>query len=349
MSLHFVTASHARAIRGMAALKKLVALSIFMPALLLQAVEWENMPALPEGNGNFVCGAIDGALLVVGGIGWKGDVKHWRDTIWRFDSVHARWSEAGTLPQPLAYAAFGQAPAGIYFAGGSDGRQNDGELRLLGRALKLRTISRFEHPLCYSGSAIGGGKLFVVSGATDANDFRTLTNRCYTLDLRTGTATSLPDYPGGSLLLPAAATAGRQLYVFGGATWDAETSRAINTNAAFTYSVAEKKWKAIKPFPVAVRGLAACALNERYILLGGGYDDAFTNLAVIYDTKMDVYLEAKPLPFKAVAHFVKAGDFVYWLGGEHAMRQRNDAVYRIAWKPLLRDAQTARSKSARNR
>jgi hypothetical protein len=317
---------------------------ICMSNLSVRAAEWEALPSLPEGSGNFVCGTIRDDLVLLGGIGWQDGAKQWRGAIWRFNPTTKEWSTAGILPRPVAYAAFGETQAGLYFAGGSDGQTTHDTLQFLNGNLELQTVARFPHPLCYSGHAIGDGRLFVVSGGTDANDLKTLTNLCYTIDLRTGKTASLPEYPGGNLLLPAAAMTGRRVYVFGGASWDAAGNRAVNVDSAFACSLEDNAWKAIKPYPFPVRGLASCVLDERYILLGGGYGEAFTDFAGLYDTERDSYLKTQPLPSKAMANFIKAGDFIYWVGGEHAMRQRSDAVYRVPWKALLREAQDEASR-----
>jgi len=309
-----------------------------MSALLMRATEWECLPSLPEGSGNFVYGSVDNDLILLGGIGWKNEVKSWRSGIWRFDAASTNWVKVGKLPWSIAYAAFGETRQGIYFAGGSDGKTTHDTVQFFNHKLQVRQLGRFAMPLCYSGSGIAEGKLFVVCGGADANDLNSLTNLFYAVDLASGKATLLPKYPGGKLLVSGAAATGRQFYVFGGATWDATNSRAVNTAAAFKYSLVEKQWHTIKPYPFPIRGLASCLLTERYLLLGGGYGEAFTDFAVLYDTETDSYLTVEPLPYRAMASFIKAGDFIYWLGGEHAMRRRSDAVYRIPWRTLLREA-----------
>lgn len=321
----------------------LMLMAVLMSTLLVRATKWEALPSLPEGSGNFVCGTVKGDLILLGGIGWRDDIKQWRDTIWRFDATATKWTVAGKLPSPVAYAAFGQTQEGIYFAGGSDGQKMHNTLHFLNHALELQPVANFAPPLCYSGSAIAEGQLFVVSGGADPNDLKTLTNLFYAVNLRTGKTTLLPEYPGGRLLVPGAATVGRSFYVFGGATWDATDIRAINTDSAFAYSLEEKQWKAVKSYPMPVRGLASCVLADRYILLGGGYGETFTDFAVLYDTETDSYLKTQPLPSKAMANFIVAGNFIYWVGGEHAMRQRSDAVHRIHWRTLLREAKAMKS------
>lgn len=299
------------------------------------AVEWQRTTPLPEGIGGFVYGAIGNDLLVAGGISWRGDAKIYRDSIFRFDFRAAQWRKIGSLSVPVAYAASGQAPKGIYFAGGTGGRTTHDIFGFLNSELRLRVIAHLPQPLSLSAHAIGRNKLFIIAGGTDASDLKTITNLAYSLDLKTGKSARVPPYPGGSLFLPAAAVVGGQVYVFGGGAWDAVNNRAINTSSAFTYSIKAGQWKPIKPYPFPVRGLAACPLDNQHILLGGGYGEGFTNFAAIYDKNRDEYIETVHVPVPAMATFIKAGDFIYWVGGEHAMRQRSDAVHRIRRKDLL--------------
>jgi N-acetylneuraminic acid mutarotase len=307
----------------------------FMTTLLARAVEWEPLPSLPEGTGNFISGTIGNDLALAGGISWKNDVKEWRDTILRFDAGKKNWSEIGKLPQPLAYAAFGQTKKGLYFVGGSDGKTTSNKIRFLNRRMESETIAEISNPLCYSAFAIADGKIFVICGGTDANDLKTLTNLFYNVDLNTGKTTALPEFPGGNLIIPTASIIGDEIFVFTGATFNSTENRAINSDNAFAYSISKKSWRRIESYPFAVRGLASCALDEHHILLGGGYAENFTDAAFIYDTKTDSYLKTRSMPFRAGLSFIKADGFVYSIGGEDKMRHRSELAFRIRWKELL--------------
>jgi N-acetylneuraminic acid mutarotase len=106
-------------------------------------------------------------------------------------------------------------------------------------------------------------------------------------------------------------------------------------DSAFVYNIGDGAWKKIKLYPIAVRGLASCALNDRYILFGGGYTNEFTDAAFIYDTKSDAYFKTTALPYAAMSNFIKSGEKIYWLGGEDRMKHRSDLFYVTAWKQLL--------------
>jgi N-acetylneuraminic acid mutarotase len=323
-------------------IKKFIALVLFltMPSMNAQTAFWEALPALPEQNGNSICGAIGNDIILLGGITWKNETKHWLNTMWHYQSKEKTWREIGKLPQPLAYAAFDQTKDGVYFVGGSDGKKMNGDFYLLNAKLELKKLAEISEPLVYSGSAISSSKLFIVAGASDPADLKTITNTFYSVDLVSRKTEVLTPFPGGKWMIPTAAAIGDQLFVFTGAYQDGTNNSVVNTDSAFVYSRRDAIWRKIKSYPFPVRGLASCALDERYILLGGGYTQDFIDVAFIYDTKNNTYAKTKPLPYRAMANFIKAGDYLYWLGGEDRMKHRSELFYRIAWKELL-NAKTA--------
>lgn len=298
---------------------------------------WEKLPALPVGIGNCACGSFGDDLIILGGITWQNDAKIWLDKIWRFDTRKKVWREAGPLPQPLAYPAYGQTTRGIYFVGGGGGKKNLPESGRLDHRFQFQKLGTVPQPLIYSASALADGKLYVVAGATDAADLKTATNLFYSVHLKTGRVDALPDFPGGKLIVPAAVALGGRIYVFTGASFDPASNQAVNVDSAFVYSIADAKWSGIKPFPFPVRGLAGSALNDRHILLAGGYKQDFTDEAFVYYTKTDSYFKTAPLPYRAMVQLVKAGREIYCIGGEDRMRHRSDLFYRIAGKALLKE------------
>jgi N-acetylneuraminic acid mutarotase len=297
---------------------------------------WQPLPRVPAGIGNFAGGTFENDLIVAGGITWNDDTKIWLDKIWRFNAKAQAWIEAGKLPHPVAYAAYGQTGKGVYFAGGGDGNRNLPECCLLDRKLQWRKIGEVSSPLVYSGSALAGGKLYVVAGASDAADMNSATNLFYAVILKTGRVENLGDFPGGRVTSPAAAALGGRIYVFGGATFNSNNSEATNVDAAFAYSIAEARWARLRPFPFSVRGLASSVLDERHILLAGGYREEFSDEAYIYDTKTRSYSKTKPLPYRAMVSLIRVGNDLYCIGGEDRMKHRSDLFYRIRWKELLK-------------
>jgi hypothetical protein len=84
--------------------------------------------------------------------------------------------------------------------------------------------------------------------------------------------------------------------------------------------------------------LAACPLDGRHVLLGGGFKDDFVNDQFIYDTQTGAYSPATPLPYRAMANYLKVGDALYWIGGEDKQKHRLSLFYRVSWKELLAKA-----------
>lgn len=314
-----------------------ISLVFTMNQLSAEAAVWKKLPSLPVPSGNFIAGTANGDVVIAGGITWKNDSKFSCDQIWRFEPKKKRWSEAGKLPNPIAYAAFGQNERGIYFCGGSDGKTTMPNLYLLNPKLQLEKLSKISEPHVYSGAAISGSKLFVAAGGTDAVDLKTLTNTFYSVDFNDGKTSPLPDFPGGNLLVPTMTATGDRLFVFTGASIDVE-GKAVNVDSAFVFNIGEGAWKKIKSYPFSVRGLASCALDDRYILLAGGYTNEFTDAAFIYDTKSDAYFKTSPLPFAAMSNFIKAGKNIYWAGGEDKMRHRSELFYVTTRQELLEAA-----------
>lgn len=307
----------------------------FMTTVSTRAASWEQLPNLPEPAGGFACGTLGDKLVCLGGTSWKNEVKIWRDSIWTFDPIKKTWNTIGKMPEPMAYTAFGQLDADLYVSGGSDGKKTHGSLWHVDVNLRFKEVQANACPLVYSGCAVLGDLLFTVGGSADAADFTNRTNGFFAIDLRSGRTRNLPTFPGGKWILPATAAVKEQIYTFTGADIE-PAGKAINTNAAFVYSVKGTAWRPIKPYPLAVRGLAACALDQRYILLGGGYRDDFVDDAFLYDTRTDTYTRTVNLPYRAMSSLVKMGNFVYWLGGEDKQRHRSDLAYRIRWKDLVK-------------
>jgi hypothetical protein len=314
-----------------------LSLALTMTQLSVASDIWKKLPSLPVPSGNFLAATMGKDVVLAGGITWKNDTKNFSDQIWRFDSAKQSWAQVGTLPHPMAYPAAGESERGIFFCGGSDGKTTSREFYLLNKSLKLEKLGEISQPRVYSGAAISGGKLFVVAGGTDVVDLKTLTNSFYSVDLASGKTETLPEFPGGNYIVPAVTAIGDRIFAFTGAYLDVD-GKPINMDSAFVYNVKASGWKKIKSYPLHVRGLASCALDERYILLAGGYTNEFTDATFVYDTQSDAYFKTAPLPYRAMSNFIKAGDKIYWAGGEDKMRHRSELFYVTTRKQLLEAA-----------
>ncbi len=299
---------------------------------------WERLASLPVPNGGFVAAANNGRIVVAGGVTWRGDTKVWLDGIWTYDPAQHAWSESGRLPALHAYPVVGSAGAATWYAGGSSGEATHRTLWRLGGTGVPRRGAEIGVEVVYAAGALIGDTLYAVGGTDDQARVDRITNTLIGIDVLTGTVSTLPSYPEVNLTSATAATLGGRLYVFGGGRWDPVRKSVVNHASAHAYSPDTRAWEKLPPLPHPVRGLASAALNNRFILIAGGYRNdevEFVADAFLFDPRSRTYSPVTPLPYAAMATLVRDGDWLYCLGGEDRKRHRTDAVFRIRWRSLL--------------
>ena len=307
-------------------------------AAVVQAAGWEKRAPLPEPAGGFAAGAIQGRIVTLGGVTWRGDTKVWLDRIWSYDPAANTWTDQGRFEAPLGYPVIGYDRDAFWIAGGSSGPASHRALWRIDASRRPRRVAELDRPFVIAAGARLGESLYVVGGTDDQAQTDHLTNAAYAIDLRSGRTTRLPDYPEAGLITGTAAAARGMVCVFGGARWDAAAKGVVNHATAHAYLPREQRWQALPPLPYPVRGLAAVALDDRFILVAGGYRTAeigFVTDALRFDAQTKTYAPAPPLPYAAMVTLVADGEWVYCLGGEDRMRHRTDAVYRIRKAELL--------------
>ena len=313
-------------------------ISILALAMNTNAAEWEHLAPLPEPNGGFFCNAINGEIVVGGGTNWKDGTKHWLSRIHTYNPVTNQWREIGTLDAPLAYAAVGQDADAVWFAGGSSGTATNRVVWKMGADFAIKRAHTLDTGPVLAGGALIGTTLYTLGGTDDMDQLSRVTRTLLAVDLRTGGTVRLADYPEAAFMIGAFAACGDRLFAFGGARWDATTNEVANFSTAHAYSMVAERWEKLPPLPCVNRGITAVALDERHILLAGGYkndEEEFTADTFIFDVKTSSYSATKPLPYKAMVGLVKSGEWLYCLGGENRKKQRTDAAFRIRWKDLL--------------
>ena len=299
---------------------------------------WEKLPALPEGNGGFLAGTVNGVLHLVGGTNWEGDTKKWLRAIWKFDEKAMTWQHVRDLQEGVGYGVAGTralngGQSEMVFAGGFDGNRASMLLHFLSSGgLVTKGVDLPENCVLCAGG-VEGGEMFFAAGTSDPADLATLSKHVWSLNLDTLDVTPLPDYPGKAFATAASTIVGGELYVFGGANWDEKQATVMNTSEAQAYAIQRKAWHALRPLPYAVRGLTAVGLDDdRLIYLAGGYkNDAeeFTDEAFVYDTVRDEYFPAPKIPYRAMVALVNVGGYVYCLGGEDRKKHRTSEAWRI--------------------
>jgi N-acetylneuraminic acid mutarotase len=300
--------------------------------------QWEQLASLPVPNGGFAAGESGGRIIVAGGVTWRDDTKIWLDRIWLYDPARNSWSESGRLPSPLAYPVTGVKGDTLWFACGSSGESTHHTLWQIDAARPPRVVATLDRGFVNAAGALIGTSLYVVGGTDDQARVDRATNAFRAIDIKSGAMTPLPEYPEPSLITGTAAAAEGRLFVFGGARWDATIKGVVNHASAYAYDPAGKRWEKLPPLPHPGRGLAAITLDNRHILVAGGYRNdevEFVPNAYLFDLQSETYTPTTPLPYAAMVSLVKAGDWLYCIGGEDRKRHRTAAVFRIRWRSLL--------------
>jgi N-acetylneuraminic acid mutarotase len=299
---------------------------------------WERLASLPVGNGGFVVGSVAGQIVVAGGTTWQGETKLWLDHIWTYDPSHDAWREAGRLPVAVAYPASGYDGRALWFAGGSGGggaHRTLWRLESAGPAVRATPVAR---AAVYAVGGVIGGKLYAVGGTDDQAGIARTTNHLVATNLATGAVERLADHPEQMVSNAGAAVLGQRLFVFGGGYWDAARQGVFNHASAHAFSVASGRWERLPPLPHPGRGFSALALDDRRILVAGGYrNDAveFVADAYLFDSATGAYVPTTALPYAGMVGLVPDGEWLYCLGGEDRKRHRTAAAYRIRWAELL--------------
>lgn len=316
---------------------KAIVLSLMSSATPVSAV-WESLPPLPEPNGGFICGALNGGIVVAGGTNWADGTKKWLDKIWWLDPKSLKWVAKGTLPRPLAYAVSAQWKDGVIVAGGFDGARARGEVWHLDAGFELNPLGHLKTATCIAQGGICGDGLIVVGGTSDPAKLDALSAVAQGMRLPGGAAEEIPSPGGAPRGTGAGATLGGHLFIFGGATPDPE-KQVANLNDALTFDCRSRRWQTLAPYPIHARGIACAPIDSQRIYLAGGYGgdaDDFTDKAFIYDVKAGAYTASIPLPVANCTTLVALGDHVYALGGEPAKKARTDKCWRIKIGELAR-------------
>jgi N-acetylneuraminic acid mutarotase len=256
-----------------------------------------------------------------------------------FDPATNQWSTGPKLSHSLAYASCASDGKKLYFAGGADGIHARKEVYSLDANLKLTKLGELPQPVAFAGGAYRDGKLFMLGGSPDPDDWSQATAELREVDVVTAKVTSLSPLTalGHGFGIPGIVMAGDRLLMFTGAWNDPATKEVANMSEAFAYDFKANSWRSLPPFYKAVRGLNEVALDDRHMYLAGGYGtdaEEFLSPAFIYEVDANRYIPAKPMPFKSLSCLVKCGSYIYALGGEDKKKHRTDQCWRIRIEEL---------------
>ncbi|MBE7540217.1 MAG: hypothetical protein HS122_17620 [Opitutaceae bacterium] len=297
---------------------------------------WSPVASLPEGLAGSACGVISSRLVLVGGSRWEDERKITLREVQSYDPLTNRWEQLDASPQAFAHGPFCTWRNRI-LAWTADSVLTIAMDAPLGR-VQARSLP---HPVVYSGSTLLHDSFYILGGCPDALSTSKSTSQFFSMDLVSGSIEILPEFPGGPAIhIGLAASAGR-LWAFTGGVWDKASSQMLNTDAAWVYDPLTRKWSSVAPVPYKARGVAVLALDDRHILLAGGYRNEdggahLTDACLIYDLETNQYHSLGRLPIAVMlASLARVDDWIYVLGGENGPRRRSANVYRAPLRALL--------------
>src|SRR5205085_8423251 len=106
-------------------------------------------------------------------------------------------------------------------------------------------------------------------GCSDAADLTTCSDKVWARE-KDGAWRHAASLPQGGLAMPAAAAVHTRVYLFGGCSMKS-AGALVNHDDAYSFDTGSSRWTRLRPLPHANRGMTAAALDDRYILLAGGY------------------------------------------------------------------------------
>ena len=266
--------------------------------------------------------------MAAGGSYWEAGKKHFVASIWSYLEGDEIWLNAGKLPSPLGYMVGMTFENRPYIFGGSRDNQATQNCYQVFVDHKTRTaesqpLASLPTPLDCAGGALVDSRAMLVGGASHYDDVNTYSEDFFWYDLKNkGSRWSTgPVFPGPGRCIPATASLGESLYVFGGFRFE-KPNTLKNLSDAYVYNARRDSWKRIANLPFPVRSAGACSYGDRYIFLVGGAGNepaqpARFKTVLLYDSRTDSYVHLRPLPHSvSVPYATVKGDRLYIVGGE---------------------------------
>jgi hypothetical protein len=313
---------------------------------------WSWGPLLPQTRTAFGCCATKDSIVTVGGTYWTGNgsgvpSKRWLARVDCLRRGATHWQSLPEYPVPIDYAFVGYVKDRIYVVGG----QNDGglisdtySLQPEEQPLHWRRGPPLPRPLSRLRGGIFDSMIVVVTDEYLTADSAARQGPkviAWDTDDPGGGWTEVATVPEPSVGFRAATVLGDQLFVFGGASESSKEQLRLS-DKVWRFSLTAREWSTCCRLPAAMRDTTALALNERYVLLAGGVEEAvsaqsapdrksrilLSTRCLIYDTIEDKFMAARPLRLATADHGLAILDTqLFVVGGEDSpYRTRTDLV-----------------------
>ena len=271
------------------------------------ALAWQSMGTLSPAEGQKenigVAGLLQGTfgdyIIVGGGANFPaggpltGGAKVTYPDVYVLRAAEAGLTETdhAQMPYPVGYGVSATTPDGVlYFGGSTDESGARAVTRLSAPNGKLRTETLPALPFALQNGVAAYDKDTVYLGGGKQDGV--LSRKFYTYDIKTGTLTSLPDFPGEAREQSVAEFLGGRFFVFsGGANVAYTDGYAYDPKAQTWTSVAGPN---VNGTPVSLLGARAVRLNADEMLVVGGfnreiYDWAVSNLNTLQGEEKDAF------------------------------------------------------------
>ena len=271
------------------------------------ALAWQSMGTLSPAEGQKenigVAGLLQGTfgdyIIVGGGANFPaggpltGGAKVTYPDVYVLRAAEAGLTETdhAQMPYPVGYGVSATTPDGVlYFGGSTDESGARAVTRLTAPNGKLRTETLPALPFALQNGVAAYDKDTVYLGGGKQDGV--LSKKFYTYDIKTGTLTSLPDFPGEAREQSVAEFLGGRFFVFSdGANVAYTDGYAYDPKAQTWTSVAGPN---VNGTPVSLLGARAVRLNADEMLVVGGfnreiYDWAVSNLNTLQGEEKDAF------------------------------------------------------------
>ena len=326
---------------------------------------WSWGPQLPERRTAFGCSATKDSIITVGGTFWTESdsgmpQKRWLRRVDRLKLGSDNWETLPDYPVLIDYALVVSLEGRVYAIGGQN---NDGLLA------DTNWIAPDETPARWRQGPRLPRPMSRLRGGTWGNVIVALTDEYSTSDSDQSASgpsvivwdTNEPNgqwaevaaAPDPTIGFRAAAVAGERLFLFGGASASGNEQLRLS-DKVWRYCLQRDEWRPCSPLPLAMRDATAVKIDERYIAIAGGVEEAvaatstadrqprivLSTQCLIYDSMDDKFHRAEPLRLAIADHGMAVlGDRLLVVGGEDSpYRTRTDLVQSYEVRSLIKRA-----------
>ena len=317
--------------------------------VVVEDITWELGPSLVGPRSGPAVGALGASVLCAGG---SLDFRRGCVNVLAFDTDANEWTDLPNMPEPRVYAQGVVVGSRFYGLGGVHGNQTRSEVFCLSKGdgqWGWAPSVPLEPDRAWHAAAVWASKIVVAGGHRRRPDGprydpQGMLSRVEMLDLTRPDEgwQRLPDIPGRPRGWCAGAVVGNRLYLFGGVHFRSErVGDRERLSETLCLDLSTKAWTRKRDLPFPLSGLDAAAVDDRRVVLVGGYNpDApteagkFSDAVLIYDTKNDAFqIMPSRMPVGANdARAVLHGNALYVVGGERTSSTvRAVRVGRIQW------------------